>query len=459
MSPPCPSTGDDQSARHDRPLITAQAAQGSGAKQALSGAAAVTIFLCFAFAYFFSALARAVVATLAPALSSEFGLNAADLGLLAGAYFLGFASMQLPLGSALDRVGPMRVLLCSLSLAVIGCALFASARSFAGLTAARALIGMGVAACLMAPMTCYRHRFSPRAQMRAASWMFMIGSSGMVASTLPVQWLLPRMGWRGLFWLLAALFTIAMASIAWLVPRDAAPERSDQRAAVPETGGYRAVFSHRSFIRLLPMGFFHYGGLLALQSLWIGPWLSQVSGWTPQEAAAGLFALNVGMLVTFLAWGAVVPRLYARGWTAQSLIARGLPISLVTLALAVALGAQATAGIWTVFCVGSTLASLAQPAIGQAFAPALAGRALSAYNLVIFAGVFTLQWLIGGTIDLLHALGWSVPAAFQGAFALVAFSCIASYLWFLWFDDSDRRRPSTAARARSADNPPSCRES
>ena len=123
------------------------------------------MFLCFAFAYFFSALVRAVVATLAPVFSSDLGLTSADLGLLAGAYFLGFACMQLPLGSALDRMGPKRVLLGLLSLAVIGCALFAVARSFAGLTAARALIGMGVAACLMAPMTCYRLRFSPRAQI------------------------------------------------------------------------------------------------------------------------------------------------------------------------------------------------------------------------------------------------------------------------------------------------------
>ena len=432
---------------------------GSGAPQALTSAAAAVMFLCFAFAYFFSALVRAVVATLAPVLSNELGLTSADLGLLAGAYFLGFASMQLPLGSALDRIGPKRVLLGSLSLAVIGCVLFAMARSFAGLTAARALIGMGVAACLMAPMTGYRRRFGPRAQMRAGSWMFMTGSSGMVASTLPVQWLLPHLGWRGLFWLLAAFFAMSMVAIAWLVPRDAPPVSHERGTADPVAGGYREVFSHPSFIRLLPMGFFHYGGLLALQSLWIGPWLSRVCGWSPQEAAQGLFALNVGMLLTFLGWGALVPRLYAQGWTAQSLIARGLPVSLVVLVLAIALGPQATAAVWTLYCVGSTLVSLAQPAIGQAFPAALAGRALSAYNLVIFAGVFALQWMIGGTIDLLSAAGWSTPSAFQGAFALVAVSCIASYLWFLWFDDPGMREASIKADARTADNPPSCRES
>ena len=82
---------------------------------------AVAMFAAFAFAYFFSALLRAVTATLAPAFSAELGLSAGDLGLLAGAYFLGFALMQLPLGRALDRFGPRRVLLVFLSLAVLAC--------------------------------------------------------------------------------------------------------------------------------------------------------------------------------------------------------------------------------------------------------------------------------------------------------------------------------------------------
>lgn len=407
---------------------------------AMPRAAAVAMFLCFAFAYFLSALVRAVVATLAPAFSADLSLDAADLGLLAGAYFLGFACVQLPLGTALDRAGPKRVLLAFLSLAVIGCALFALARSFAGLTAARALIGMGVGACLMAPMTCFRHRFTARAQMRATSWMLMTGSSGMVASTLPVQWLLPHLGWRGLFWLLAAMFALAMLAIASMVPRDEPVRPVATGADRAAAGGYREVFRHPTFIRFLPMGFFHYGGLLALQSLWIGPWLSRVCGWTPQQAAQGLFALNLAMLLAFLGWGALVPRLYGRGWTAQSLIARGVPLSLVALVLAVALGERSTTWLWTLFCVGSTVVSLAQPAIGQAFAPALAGRALSAYNLAIFGGVFALQWAMGGTIDLLAAAGWSTVSSFQGAFALLALSCIASYLWFLWFDDHASHR-------------------
>jgi len=64
---------------------------------------------------------------------------------------------------------------------------------------ARILCGVGVCACLMAPLTGYRRWYAPEQLMRANSWMLMVGAFGMVASTLPVQWLLPAIGWRGIF--------------------------------------------------------------------------------------------------------------------------------------------------------------------------------------------------------------------------------------------------------------------
>lgn len=402
---------------------------------------AAGVFASFAFAYFFSALVRGVTATLAPHFSAELGLNAGDLGLLAGAYFFGFAAMQLPLGNALDRFGPRRVLLAFIAVAVLGCAAFALAQSFAGLTIARALIGVGVSACLMAPMTTFRHRFADTAQMRANSWMLMTGSLGMVASTLPVQWLLPAIGWRGLFWVLALMFALSIAAIAWAVPHDA-PSRSASDDADAAAAGYRAVFRHPIFVRFAPMGVFQYGGMVAVQSLWAGPWMVQVCGFSPQQAAQGLFGINVAMLVTFMAWGMLVPRLYARGWTAERLIARGIPVCLVVLVAAILMGRHATAWAWGLFCITCTFVSLSQPAIGQAFPASLAGRALSAYNLLIFVGVFVIQWGIGLAVDRFKALGWGAEASFQGAFALLALCCTGSYLWFL-----RRARPRSAATA------------
>ncbi len=401
----------------------------------------VLVFLSFAFAYFPSALVRGVVATLAPAFSLELQLNSANLGLLAGAYFFGFAAMQLPLGSALDRFGPRRVLMTFLVVAVIGCAAFAMAQSFVALTLARALIGVGVSACLMAPMTSFRRNFNPAAQMRANSWMLMTGSLGLVASTLPVQWLLPLLGWRGLFWGVAVLFVLAIVFIAKAVPADA-PVVATRAKGI---GGYAEVFRHPTFLRFMPMAFFQYGAMVALQSLWVGPWLTKVCGWTSHETAAGLFGINIAMLLAFMGWGVLLPRVYAREWTAQKLIATGMPVSIGFLFLGVFLGSDASAWLWALFCVSSTFVSLSQPALGQAFPASLAGRAMSAYNLIIFSGVFVLQWSIGAVIDALTANGWSTASAFKGAFAVVGSCCVLSYLWFLWRDE-DRARPATAVR-------------
>lgn len=398
---------------------------------------AVAVFGAFAFAYFLSALVRAITATLAPVFRTELGLQAADLGLLAGAYFLGFASVQLPLGSALDRHGPRRVLLGFLTLAVLGCAAFALAQGFAQLFAARVLVGVGVGACLMAPLTAYRRLFSPAAQWRANSWMLMTGSLGMLASTLPVQWLLPHWGWRGLFWGVAAALAVSMVGVALLVPREA------DLAAPGQTGaaqGYREILVHPVFLRCLPLGLFTYGGMIAVQTLWAGPWLTRVAGWTPAESAQGLFLINLSMLVAFLLWGTAMPWLQSRGWGGLRLLGPGWPVACVVLLGIVGLGSAATAAWWALWCVCTSVVSLTQPAVGQAFPAHLAGRALSAFNLVIFAGVFLVQWAVGGSIDWLIRLGWSEPDAFRGAFGLLAVLNIAAGLWFLAW----RRAPESA---------------
>jgi MFS family permease len=388
--------------------------------------AGVVVFLAFAFAYFLSALLRAVTATLAPVFSTELGLRSADLGLLAGAYFIGFAVLQLPLGRALDRYGPRRTLLALLAVAMLGCAAFALAPNLPALIAARTLIGAGVAACLMAPLTCYRRIYSPAAQLRANAWMLMTGSLGMLASTLPVQWLLPHLGWRGLFWSVAALLGLAMVVVAWLAPRDPAGA-----AAPAASGGYREIVRHPIFLRLAPLGFVVYGGLVAVQSLWAGPWLTQVAGWSAQEAAQGLFAINLAMLVAFGSWGAVMPRLTRRGITAPQLIGWGLAPALLLLGANVWLGADAGAVHWAAWCVACTFVSVSHPAVGAVFPPERAGRALSAFNLIIFAGVFCIQWGIGLLVDALRAAGVARTSAFQLAFGVFWLFSVAAYAWFL----------------------------
>ncbi|MBU1354644.1 MAG: MFS transporter [Gammaproteobacteria bacterium] len=398
---------------------------------------AVIVFLAFAFAYFLSALVRAVTATLAPTLAEEFTLQASDLGLLAGGDFLGFAATQLPLGTWLDRHGPKKVALGFLGVAVVGSLVFSVATGFSGLLAGRVLCGAGVSACLMAPLTGYRRWLEPTAQMRANSWMLMTGSLGMVASTLPVQWALPLVGWRPLFWGLAALIALSMVVIAVWVPswgrssKPASAAGSQMADDRPVPDGYAMVWRHPYFQRLAPLGFFVYGGMVAMQTLWAGPWMQRVAGYTPLESATGLFWINVSMLCTFWTWGMVSPWLLRKGLGADRLMAAGLPLCLVVLLGIIVAGPQAGGGAWALFCVSCTFVSLSQPAVAMAFPQALAGRALSAYNLVIFAGVFVVQWGIGLAVDAFAAAGLSTVPSFQAAMGVYLACNVAAYAWFL----------------------------
>ena len=394
------------------------------------------VFLAFAFAYFLSALLRAVTATLAPLLTQEFSLHARDLGLLSGGYFLGFAATQLPLGRWLDRHGPRTVQLGFLGVAVAGCLVFSQAGNFSMLLAGRVLVGAGVSACLMAPLTGYRRWFTPMAQMRANAWMLMTGSTGMVASTLPVQWLLPVAGWRPLFWGLAVLIVLAMVWVALVVPawpqaKNTEPGECAGQSPHGLPSGYTVVWRNRYFQRLAPLGFFSYGGMVAMQTLWAGPWMQNVAGQSPQQAAAGLFWINMAMLGTFWSWGMVNPWLLRRGLDANRLMAWGLPSSLIVLATIVALGPQAGAGAWALFCVCSTFVSLSLPALAMTFPQALAGRALSAYNLVIFLGVFVVPWGIGLAIDGFMGAGLDTVAAYRAGMALFLACNGAAYAWFV----------------------------
>jgi predicted MFS family arabinose efflux permease len=388
---------------------------------------AVVVFLAFAFAYFFAAVLRAITATLSPVLTQEFGLDAGDLGLLAGGYFLGFALIQLPLGTWLDRHGPRNVMLHFVALAVIGCGAFALADNFASLLVARVLCGLGVSACLMAPLTGFRRWFTPGVQLRTNSWMLMTGSFGMVASTLPVQWLLPQIGWRPLFWGLALLMGLSMLVIAWRVPDWSTGDASGPKGA---PGSYGPVWRHPYFWQLAPLGFFSYGGMIAVQSLWAGPWLARVGGHAPVAAAEGLFTINLAMLATFWCWGLVNPWLQRRGIVTDRLIAWGTPLSFVALAGLVIGGPAAGPAALALFCTTTTFVSLAQPAVAMVFPASLAGRALSAYNLVIFVGLL---------VDAFRGAGWSEIAAFRGAFGTFLATSVLSYAWFLWSRSHNRK--------------------
>jgi MFS family permease len=393
----------------------------------LSARRAISVFVILAFGYFLSSVMRAVTGTLAPRLTEELALNGGQLGMLAGAYFLGFATMQLPLGNWLDHHGPRRVLVRLLAIAVVSCLAFAIAGSFWSLLLARLLGGVGVSACLMAALAGYRSWLRPQLQLRASAWMFMAGSFGLLAATLPVQWALPLIGWRMVFVALAVLFVLALAAtILWLPRWDAA----STSGVASLRDSYAPIARHAYFRRVAPLALINYAVQVAVQTLWAAQWMTRVTGYSALDAANGLFALNLTMLIVFWLWGTLNPMLARRGMTAERLMLWGLPLGVVALAGVAVAGDRAGWPALAAYCASSSFLSLAHPSVAMAFPAQEAGRAVSAFNLLLFAGAFAWQWLIGVIIDRLRALQWSDPVAFQATFGILALCCAAAYIWF-----------------------------
>ena len=391
---------------------------------------AITVFFVFAFGYFISCLLRAITATLSPVLTLEFELMAADLGLLAGGYFLGFASMQIPLGYLLDKFGPKKIVSSFLLIAFIGTISFALAQSFSGLLVSRILIGVGVSACLMAPLTGYRIWFAENQQQRANSWMLMIASLGFLSSTLPVQLLLPALGWRWIFGGIAALILISIILMLSFIPKWNHQNDESLENQVKQ-GSLVDVWKNKFFISVIPMGLFNYGGLMAIQTLWAGPWMIRVAGYTPLESATGLFWINITMLVSFFLWGYFLPRITNLGFSALKILKFGLPVSFLVMLTIIILGSKAGAFYITLFILSSIFLSVTQPAVGLSFQSHLAGKALTSFNLLIFLGTFIMQWIMGLVIDLVRGFGYTEVIGFKTAFSFFLFLSLTSYLFFL----------------------------
>ncbi|HEX4879868.1 MAG TPA: MFS transporter, partial [Limnobacter sp.] len=256
----------------------------------VSGRLAMRMFVIFAAAYLLSYGFRAINAVIAQPLVQELGLSAAQLGLLASAYFLSFALMQLPVGVMLDRYGPRRVEAVLIGFAALGALLFSMASSFAWLWVARALIGVGVSACLMAAVKAYSLYFRPHLQASLSSWMLVAGSLGALTVTTPVEAALPTLGWRGVFVVAAVLCVIAGFALWFALPALFKPQKAESVGEMAQ--GYRTIFRHPHFWRVAPLAMITQGGFMAFHGLWVGPWFTNVIGVSNAQAAQNMFWIS-----------------------------------------------------------------------------------------------------------------------------------------------------------------------
>jgi MFS family permease len=376
-------------------------------------------------AYFASYFFRTVNALISEDLVHDLGLNAGQLGLLTSAYFLTFAMVQIPAGLLLDRFGPRRVQVFLLAVAAVGAGLFAFSKSFALLLFARACIGLGVAASLVAGLKAIALWF-PKDRVSLVNGIFIaIGTFGVVAATAPSEILLHFIGWRTLFVLLAIFCVVCAVFIFYRVP---------ETQAAPRTGAIRiaSICSDPRFWRVAPLSMMCISTAWALQGLWAAPWFSDVDHLDHHSVVKELFVMAIALSIAALGLGVVADKLRRHGVRPQTLLA-AIAVLFIATQLALLLAAPLPSLLLWTFIAGTGAATVVSYSImGDLFPKEISGQANGALNTLHIGGAFAIQAGIGMIVaHWTSVAGHYPPIAYKVAIGVNLLLQMLALIWFL----------------------------
>jgi predicted MFS family arabinose efflux permease len=383
---------------------------------------------CLTLAYGLSQFYRAFLAVLSPVLQADLGISADDQATASGIWFAAFALMQIPIGEALDRVGPRLTAAVLHGIGACGVALFAMADGAGQIQVAMGLIGVGCAPVLMASYYIFARIYPAAVFATLAAFIIAFGNIGNIAATKPLAWAMAEYGWRGTLWGMA-VFTMLVALSVYVFLRD--PERLPPG----EKGSLLDLLRMPALWPVMLMMSACYAPAASLRGLWVGPWFAD--GFGADAARIGTVTLFMGlaMIAGNFAYGPMDRWLGTR----KGVVIGG---NLVVLACFLTLWGAPQAGGWATIAIvaavglfGSTFPVVM--AHGRAFLPPhLMGRGVTLINLFGIGAAGLVQMATGR----IHAAGEGLaPAGQYGAIFLflAAFTAVGLLIYAFSQDRTD----------------------
>lgn len=371
---------------------------------------------------------RATIAVVAPDLTRDLSLDAGDLSLISAAFFYAYALAQIPIGVLLDRAGPARVMPPLYFLAALGVVLFAWAESPGLMTLGRFLIGTGLACGFVGALKLLTLSFDPARFATLTAVIISVGNIGTMAATTPLVLAASEWGWRGTF-LSIAVFHVGVALIFTFAVRSRKMAlRKEQAVSASQPGlaaGFRRVLGERDFWRISVVAFFRYGIFAAVQSLWAGPYLMDVMGFSPLATGNLLLLLSVGLILGAPASGYLSDSVVRARRSIMVGALLGLAVCLGILAwLPAEAGILAFCALFFAFGVFGSTGSVMYAHLKELVPPELSATSLTAMNIFpILGGGVVMQ----GLALLMGAL--SPGAAFSREAFMVVFALCSAVMF------------------------------
>jgi MFS family permease len=381
-------------------------------------------FFTFLAAYVLSQFFRSFLAVIAPELGQELALDPQAMGNLQAYWIAGFVVMQLPVGYALDHVGPRRTIAALMLAAIAGALLFAAAQSALALNIAMVLIGIGCSAIYMGAIYVFGRIYPQQRFALLCSWLIGIGSAGNLLAATPLAYAANAIGWRMAMVAIAAATALSALSIVLLI-RD--PPRATSPASSGVLSGLGEIITMKSLWPLLPLTAIGYSVVLSERGLWAGPYFAEVHGLGPVDRGNALLLMAAAMSLGAMIYGPLDRFFGTRKWV----VASG---SLVTALCFVVLGQANPPLLWSITLMallgafGMTYGVLM--AHGRALFPDhLLGRGITFLNLLFIGGAGIMQPLSGALMSRTAGSPAQSYGLLHVAFGIALLVALAIYLF------------------------------
>jgi len=383
------------------------------------------VLLCLA--YVISQFFRNFLAVLSEQLYLDIGATSDDLAFAMGLWFLTFSLMQIPVGTALDKVGPK---LASSVIFLLGGAggsvIFALATTPLHITLSMGLIGVGCSPVLMGSYYIFARMYEPKFFASLAAIMIGVGSFGNLAGAAPLAFATDLFGWRSTMLALALISLIIAVGLFLFVENPKTSENINR-------GSFLDLLKIRNLWFILPLVLIHYAPVAGIRGLWIGPYINDTFSGDGNLAFATT-AMSLSMIAGTFAYGPMDRIFGTRKW----IIFIGSSICLASI-VSLALVEQITFGVSvSLFCILGFF-GMSYPlmiAHGRSFSPEhLTGRCVTLLNMFGIGGAGLFQFLSGRIFRFTLETEGSSSVAYTSIFLFYAASLFVGLVLYLKAQD------------------------
>ncbi|GAA4686223.1 MFS transporter [Frondihabitans cladoniiphilus] len=387
------------------------------------------VWLVGTVAYYAAVFSRTSLSAAGDDAIARYHITAFGLSMFSVLQLLVYATLQIPVGTLIDRFGPRALIASGAALMAIGQVTLAFSDTLPVAITARILIGAGDAMTFVSVLRLVAAWFPPRLVPIMSQVTGMLGGLGQLASVIPLAALLGARGWTTTFQALGALLVLSLClALGFLRNGAAHPHPEAHIAGLGES--FRLVRDswRNPGTRL---GFWvHFScpfGGTVFGILWGYPFLESGEGLSIPQTQ-GVFAAYT--LLSIVA-GPIVGTLTARYQAHRASLALGIVASQVA-AWALVLLWPGAAPLGVLYLLAGVLA-IGGPGSLIAFdlartnsTPERLGGALGTVNVGGFVAALVAIALIGVLLD---AQGAGTPATYT----LAAFRSAMSIQILLWF--------------------------